>query len=131
MSPETRKSLGKAARTAEEVVRDVEIKAEKELHGLISADLHSRRIKFIHAKMSKKSPLPEGWPDYTILVPGGHLLFMEVKTQTGKLSSIQTACINSLNEDGYRVFVPRSFDEYRLILSDYLAANNNPANTQD
>ena len=43
-----------------------EAKAEKELHGLISAELRRREIRFLHADMRKASTLPVGHPDYTI-----------------------------------------------------------------
>lgn len=93
-----------------------EVKAEKELHGLISQELRRREIRFLHADMRKSSTLPVGHPDYTIFLPGGRTIFAEIKTGTGRLAPHQEAYIKALEADGFEVWVPRSFEIFRDFL---------------
>lgn len=49
------------------------------------------------------SPGLVGVPDRIIILPGGHVLFVEVKTETGRLSPAQTACHRRMRMTGARV----------------------------
>jgi hypothetical protein len=49
-----------------------------------------------------------------------HGLFIEMKTQKGRVSSKQKRWIKLLKEQGYRVDVCRCFEEARAVLCDYL-----------
>ncbi len=58
-----------------------------------------------------------GWPDLT-LIRGTELLFMELKTQTGRVSAAQADVHERLIVAGQRVFVfrPSDFDEIHDLL---------------
>ena len=100
-----------------------EAKAEKEIHSLISQELRRREIRFLHADMRKKSTLPEGHPDYTIFLPKGRTVFAEIKTPEGKIAPHQAAYIAGLEADGFAVWVPRSFEEFRELLVGVLGSH--------
>ncbi len=52
-----------------------------------------------------------GWPDLTILLPGGRAVFIEVKTDGGKLSDAQRDVHARLIAMGFPVSVCRSVDD--------------------
>ena len=52
-----------------------------------------------------------GWPDRTLLFPGGVIAFVEVKTPTGKLKHQQVYWITVLRKLGFYAEVIRSLDE--------------------
>lgn len=47
------------------------------------------------------SPGRSGVPDRIVLLPGGRVIFVELKTDTGKLSKLQIVCIRLLRELGF------------------------------
>ncbi len=67
-----------------------------------------------------------GWPDLTIVLPGGTVLFVELKTETGKLSKLQERTIHQLKEQGANVYVIRSLDEFKLLT---IGVNTHPRAT--
>lgn len=46
------------------------------------------------------SPASRGWPDRIVLLPGGKVVFVEVKTDTGKLSELQKSRMALLEKLG-------------------------------
>lgn len=65
-------------------------------------------------KLVEKSK--RGWPDRTVLCPGGHTFFVETKTRTGKLSRHQIDCRNKLRRYGYNVYVPRTAEDVDYLM---------------
>lgn len=59
---------------------------------------------------------PPGWPDRTLLLPGGQVVFMEFKRPDGKLSRRQNFWLGALRGMGFRAVVVRSLEEAREIL---------------
>ena len=57
-----------------------------------------RALKFV-------SPGTDGVPDRICLGPGGRVVFVEVKTDTGRLSAVQRAQIERLRRSGHDVRV--------------------------
>ena len=57
-----------------------------------------RSFKFV-------SPSNCGVPDRIVVAPGGQVWFVEVKTETGKLSKLQEIVIDDLRDMGADVFV--------------------------
>lgn len=126
MDPSERAKLGRAGRTTAEVDAAVEASTEKSIHQLICQELNRRGIKYIHAAMNKRSTLPEGAPDFCVFLPGqnrsaGQVVFAEIKTPSGKLSQSQSFYIAELRRDGFAVFVPRSFEEFKRDVLGILA----------
>jgi len=64
----------------------------------------------------------KGWPDLFFAEPrhGFHGLFIELKTQTGRLSPEQKITLGRLIEKHYRVVVARSDREAINIIEEYL-----------
>ena len=73
------------------------------------------RLKAMHAK--------PGVPDCFLALPsvGAHGLFIEFKTDTGRLSPHQVTLIAALQTAGFRVEVVRTQAEFELLLTEYLA----------
>ena len=57
-----------------------------------------------------------GFPDLTVVLPG-RVLFIEVKTPTGRLSKRQEIMIRWLAERGAEVYVVRSVNDVQKILA--------------
>lgn len=49
-----------------------------------------------------------GIPDRILLLPGGEVAFVELKTPTGELSAAQKRTIRRLRKMGFSCFVPRT-----------------------
>lgn len=64
--------------------------------------------RYLRARMDKRSPFPEGWPDFTVFLPGGLTVFLEVKTPTGKVSAEQAKTLAMLDGAGFATCVPHS-----------------------
>ena len=50
-------------------------------------------------------PGQDGVPDRIIIMPGGHVYFVELKTYQGRLSQIQKHQINKIREKGAAVYI--------------------------
>ncbi|MGN8636613.1 VRR-NUC domain-containing protein [Eubacterium pyruvativorans] len=65
-----------------------------------------RYVKFLGGRAYKfVSPGNAGVPDRIVILPGGRVDFVELKTDTGQLSRIQQAQINRLRSLGCNVSV--------------------------
>ena len=59
-----------------------------------------------------------GWPDLTCVLPNGTVLFVELKTKTGKTSKLQDYMIEKLKRNKANVYVIRSVEAFdRLVTS--------------
>jgi hypothetical protein len=58
-----------------------------------------------------------GFPDRMLLVPGGTITFVELKTRRGRVSKIQVFWHRVLAGMGYRVEVVRTVEEFRRVLT--------------
>lgn len=59
-----------------------------------------------------------GWPDLEIMLPGGRIVFLEVKRHDGQISKAQAETIGRLSSLGFRVGVVRSVVEAMMFLED-------------
>ena len=77
----------------------------------------------------KRKGVVTGWPDieifwypkglkYTEQLPHLYMIFLEVKSPTGKLTERQEALHKELREDGHHVFVVRSVNDVESILKE-------------
>ena len=69
------------------------------------------------------SPGNAGVPDRIVVMPGSKLFFVELKTETGKLSQIQKRQIDRLEERGIKTIVLYGEGQVLEFL-DYLAGGN-------
>lgn len=76
------------------------------------------RLKVFHVYDSRKSAGP-GFPDLVIVGKSG-TLFAELKSTTGKVSTLQTEWIEALQVSGERVHVwrPEDWDEVQQVLKE-------------
>ena len=54
---------------------------------------------------------PVGWPDRSVLLPKGKIVFLEFKTSTGRVSAPQKRWLGRLTELGHNAYVVRSAQE--------------------
>ncbi len=83
-------------------------KQEEAIHKAIMQWLDLQGWPYLRARMDKRSPFPEGWPDFTVFLPGGLTVFLEVKTPTGKVTTKQAEILAKLDGAGFATCVPRS-----------------------
>jgi hypothetical protein len=113
MSRQDRKEFGKAGLLPEECGRKTDNRAEIEMHNLFKGFLYRRRLRYIYANPNKRSPLPPGWPDFSVYGPIAKTLFIEFKTPTGVISEDQRQVMESLAIIGHTVYIPHSYEEAR------------------
>lgn len=98
-----------------------QVKMYPELDRLFHVPNGGQRHAAVAAKLQGQGVKP-GVPDLCLPVPrfGCHGLWIEMKTQDGRVSAPQKDWITFLRSAGYRVEVCRSFDEAREVLLSYL-----------
>ena len=62
-----------------------------------------------------------GTPDYLICGPSGKPLWIEFKTEHGKLSPNQKLVIEKLTKTNYRVEIVRTVNDFIEIVEEYLS----------
>lgn len=60
-----------------------------------------------------------GWPDLTCVLPNGVVVFVEVKTKTGRLSKLQAKTISEINSQGGYAHVVRSVEQFTSLIGKY------------
>lgn len=63
-----------------------------------------------------------GWPDRTVLCPGGRVLFFEFKKPGGRVSAPQRAAIRVLSQLGFTVHVCDELEDAKAKLDTFLGA---------
>ncbi len=77
-----------------------------------------QRVKGLGGKAYKfESPGNAGVPDRLVVLPGGRICFVELKNETGRLSSIQKNKIRELKNLGCDVIVAYSKDDVDRFIS--------------
>lgn len=61
-------------------------------------------------------PPPAGVPDRLLLMPGGHVIFIEFKTATGELQTMQRRFLKDLSRMRVNYQVMRTVDEFIALL---------------
>jgi len=73
---------------------------------------HAQRTLF------KKMGMLPGMPDLCVITDWGHVFFIEVKNETGKVSEQQKRIHEVLKRKGFAVYVVRSLEETIKIIKD-------------
>lgn len=60
-----------------------------------------------------------GWPDLTLLLPHGVVLFVELKTPTGKLSKLQEHTHKQIKANNGNVFTIRTTHEFQALITRF------------
>ena len=60
-----------------------------------------------------------GFPDLTCVLPNGTVLFVELKTDTGRLSKLQQHTIGKLEKNNANVHVIRSPEEFKELINSH------------
>lgn len=83
-------------------------------------------IKKLNGKAYKfVSPGSSGVPDRIVLLPGGHVFFVEVKTEHGALTGLQKFHISKIENLGNKVWVVKGkngVDEFIKYCKEVLAS---------
>ena len=69
--------------------------------------------------MKVDSSSQRGWPDLTLLLPCGQVLFVELKTPTGRLSKLQQYTHDRIKENNGHVYTIRSVEALGTLISQF------------
>lgn len=117
IAPEHRKEIGRDAMTMEEHAEKNAEKLEKQLHADITSFLRMKGVRVvIHSRTDRKSTNNVGLPDLCFVFNSTPMAF-EVKRPGKNPSPEQEVCIHDMQMDGWSVYVVRSLQEVRDILS--------------
>lgn len=97
-------------------MKNGEVNREADLHGEIFDECRRRGWIALHGSMAERTCRTLGEPDFVILADGGRVLFVECKSQSGKLSPAQAALKHHAEKLGHAVHVVRSLEEFLKLL---------------
>ena len=60
-----------------------------------------------------------GWPDLTVIFPSSTVVFVELKTKTGRLSENQKQVHQRITKQGARVHVIRTIEQAQDLITTY------------
>jgi hypothetical protein len=119
MSPTDRKAVG--ILSTEEVRQHADARHEDELQRDIVRLLDQRGLFFSRARMDKKTTVRVGMFDFTIYLPTGKFLAVEVKVKDGKLSMFQQKLFTEFWEKtGQVVHIIMSLEQMRILLNEHM-----------
>lgn len=75
------------------------------------------KVKYIRARSDQRSTIDQGAQDFTLFLPQGRLLCVEVKSKDGKLKPEQLAWLVQMELLGHKVNIVRSMDEFLATLT--------------
>jgi hypothetical protein len=89
---------------------------ESELHRQIKQFCSQHNWPFGNCRMDRATGMVEGWPDFVIIAEC-KVWFIECKTKTGKLSREQLGMAMLFENQGHKIHVVRSFQEFIELLN--------------
>jgi hypothetical protein len=107
-------------RAAPERAIQIAIKRRLALSGVVchhSPNAGKRSV--ITGARLKQEGMITGWPDLTVVGPGGRVAFLEVKSGKGHTTDAQDDCLGMLQRMGHDVGVVRSQDEAVTLLQEW------------
>lgn len=93
-----------------------QVKDEAQLHEQILAEIRRRGWIALHGSMAHRTFRTPGEWDVTVVADSGRVLFVEMKTASGKLSTDQQAIHAWARKLGHTVHVVRSLEEFIALL---------------
>jgi hypothetical protein len=115
-----RKAMG--IQTVQEAQGAYDGRYEHELQRLCEQELSRRGMVFLHLRTKQQAAACPGLPDLVIFPGNGFVLFVELKSFTGKLEEDQVKMHTKLAACGYYVAIARTFDRFVELLEN--AAND-------
>jgi hypothetical protein len=89
---------------------------QKIVNNWLNLRVAERKLWSVNPRSDKASTIRVGHPDYTVFLPGGQMLLMEMKVKGGTLSAVQLDAIGILSELGHEVHIPNSaYDAIDLV----------------
>jgi hypothetical protein len=117
MPKETRKPLGNAGLTPEEVDAKIAVKLEKQLHEQCLALLMIRGVFCVHSRMDRKATTPVGTPDLCFAVDGIPCA-VELKRPGEHPTPDQVKVMQQMMDNGWRVRVITSLEGFKSFLDN-------------
>jgi VRR-NUC domain len=111
MSPADQKAHGHDPGAAAKALVRREAKEQKIFNAWLNIKLRERKLYSVNPRSDKATTIRKGHPDYTIFLPAGQMLLMEMKVAGGVLSKEQIECIEFLSDLGFVVTIPDSASE--------------------
>jgi VRR-NUC domain len=90
--------------------------------------LSLRGLYFVTPRSDKRSTIKPGHPDFSIF-HAGKVLFVEMKTQTGRLSDEQEQCIAELTAKRFPVVIARNALEAIQATREFVGGENGTETT--
>jgi hypothetical protein len=97
-----------------------ELKQQKILNNWLNLRLAERKLWPINPRSDKATTIRRGHPDYTVFLPGGQMLLMEMKVKGGTLSAVQLDAIGILSELDHEVHIPNGADDAIELVKKFL-----------
>jgi hypothetical protein len=111
MSPADQQAHGHDPGAAGKALARREINEQKIFNTWLNNRLRERKLYPLNPRSDKATTIRVGHPDYTIFLPSGQTLLLEMKVAGGVLRPEQIDCIERLIELGHPVRIPGSHDE--------------------
>lgn len=96
-------------------------------HDMVEADIENEFVAYAIDRgcMALKLRVDgkNGFPDRTILCPGGRVLLIEFKTPRGRLSLLQKVWLAELRRLGFEAVVSTRYEHAMTILDEFLEGN--------
>lgn len=97
---------------------DLDMGAEATLQKKIVAHAKGKGWPCLSFRQSKKARgyLEPGWPDLTLCLPEGRVIFIELKSKTGVWGGKQRLIFNMLRHLEHEIYIVKSFKRYMEII---------------
>jgi hypothetical protein len=60
-----------------------------------------------------------GWPDITAILPDGQVLFVELKTEAGVISALQSRMHRNIKKNNGEIYVIRNYTEFERLITRF------------
>ena len=93
----------------------LESEVEKKLCKRVKNELHGRALKFV-------SPGFNGVPDRIVITPAGRTVYVELKTEVGRLAAIQKWQQEEMRKRGADVRTLKGLDQVKAFVEEVFAS---------
>lgn len=104
------------ARAPQPDLRGQETREQKIFNNWLNLRLAEHKLWPVNPRSDKASTIRVGHPDYSLWLPGGKTLLLEMKVPGGTFSDPQLEAIGILAELGHKVQIPQSaYDAIEMV----------------